>query len=53
MTTSAWYNRQEAIATARSAKSWGLILGTLGRQGSPKILEVRGALEKGTSWEPS
>ncbi|KAB1264974.1 2-histidine synthase subunit 1 [Camelus dromedarius] len=32
-------NRQEAIATARSAKSWGLILGTLGRQGSPKILE--------------
>lgn len=34
-------NRQEAIATARSAKSWGLILGTLGRQGSPKILEVR------------
>ncbi|KAM9209436.1 2-(3-amino-3-carboxypropyl)histidine synthase subunit 1 [Dugong dugon] len=31
--------RQEAIATARSAKSWGLILGTLGRQGSPKILE--------------
>ncbi|XP_034497711.1 2-(3-amino-3-carboxypropyl)histidine synthase subunit 1 isoform X1 [Ailuropoda melanoleuca] len=32
-------NRQEAIATARSARSWGLILGTLGRQGSPKILE--------------
>nr|XP_030717687.1 2-(3-amino-3-carboxypropyl)histidine synthase subunit 1 isoform X2 [Globicephala melas] len=32
-------NRQEAIAAARSAKSWGLILGTLGRQGSPKILE--------------
>ncbi|XP_064439575.1 2-(3-amino-3-carboxypropyl)histidine synthase subunit 1 isoform X6 [Mirounga angustirostris] len=32
-------SRQEAIATARSAKSWGLILGTLGRQGSPKILE--------------
>ncbi|XP_006863297.1 PREDICTED: diphthamide biosynthesis protein 1 [Chrysochloris asiatica] len=31
--------RQEAIATARSAKSWGLILGTLGRQGSLKILE--------------
>uniref|UniRef100_A0A8C8U6E5 2-(3-amino-3-carboxypropyl)histidine synthase subunit 1 n=1 Tax=Peromyscus maniculatus bairdii TaxID=230844 RepID=A0A8C8U6E5_PERMB len=31
--------RQEAIAAARSAKSWGLILGTLGRQGSPKILE--------------
>ncbi|EPQ02741.1 Diphthamide biosynthesis protein 1 [Myotis brandtii] len=32
-------NCQETIATARSAKSWGLILGTLGRQGSPKILE--------------
>ncbi|XP_031206902.1 2-(3-amino-3-carboxypropyl)histidine synthase subunit 1 isoform X4 [Mastomys coucha] len=31
--------RQEAIAAAGSAKSWGLILGTLGRQGSPKILE--------------
>lgn len=35
-------SRQEAIATAHLAKSWGLILGTLGRQGSPKILEVRG-----------
>lgn len=34
-------NRQEAITAARSAKSWGLILGTLGRQGCPKILEVR------------
>ncbi|XP_075417326.1 2-(3-amino-3-carboxypropyl)histidine synthase subunit 1 isoform X2 [Tenrec ecaudatus] len=31
--------RQEAIAAAHSGKSWGLILGTLGRQGSPKILE--------------
>ncbi|KAM5273485.1 2-(3-amino-3-carboxypropyl)histidine synthase subunit 1 [Ctenodactylus gundi] len=31
--------RQEAITTARSAKTWGLILGTLGRQGSPRILE--------------
>ncbi|XP_051848118.1 2-(3-amino-3-carboxypropyl)histidine synthase subunit 1 isoform X2 [Antechinus flavipes] len=31
--------RQEAICSARSARSWGLILGTLGRQGSPKILE--------------
>ncbi|XP_036351997.2 2-(3-amino-3-carboxypropyl)histidine synthase subunit 1 [Ochotona princeps] len=31
--------RQDAIAAARTAKSWGLILGTLGRQGSPKILE--------------
>ncbi|MEE6469171.1 hypothetical protein FKM82_008526 [Ascaphus truei] len=32
--------RGEAIAVAAGAKSWGLILGTLGRQGSPKILEV-------------
>eukprot|EP00062_Callorhinchus_milii_P020267 gi/632975718/ref/XP_007904382.1/ PREDICTED: diphthamide biosynthesis protein 1 isoform X1 [Callorhinchus milii] len=31
--------RKEAIATAVKAKTWGLILGTLGRQGSPKILE--------------
>ncbi|XP_068945757.1 2-(3-amino-3-carboxypropyl)histidine synthase subunit 1 isoform X3 [Petaurus breviceps papuanus] len=31
--------RQEAISVARSAQSWGLILGTLGRQGNPKILE--------------
>ncbi|XP_032901639.1 2-(3-amino-3-carboxypropyl)histidine synthase subunit 1 isoform X2 [Amblyraja radiata] len=31
--------RKEAIATAAKAKTWGLILGTLGRQGSPKIME--------------
>ncbi|XP_078080794.1 2-(3-amino-3-carboxypropyl)histidine synthase subunit 1 [Mustelus asterias] len=31
--------RKDAIATAAKAKMWGLILGTLGRQGSPKILE--------------
>ncbi|XP_020862663.1 2-(3-amino-3-carboxypropyl)histidine synthase subunit 1 isoform X1 [Phascolarctos cinereus] len=31
--------RQEAVSAAQSARSWGLILGTLGRQGSPKILE--------------
>ncbi|XP_038615413.1 2-(3-amino-3-carboxypropyl)histidine synthase subunit 1 [Tachyglossus aculeatus] len=31
--------RQDAIAAARKARSWGLILGTLGRQGSPKVLE--------------
>ncbi|XP_078278521.1 2-(3-amino-3-carboxypropyl)histidine synthase subunit 1, partial [Rhinoraja longicauda] len=31
--------RKEAIATAAKAKMWGLILGTLGRQGSPKIME--------------
>ncbi|KAK1785767.1 hypothetical protein P4O66_003155 [Electrophorus voltai] len=32
-------SRLQAIETARSARRWGLILGTLGRQGNPKILE--------------
>lgn len=32
--------RLEAINKARSARRWGLILGTLGRQGNPKVLEV-------------
>ncbi|BFZ59162.1 Diphthamide biosynthesis protein 1 [Saitoella coloradoensis] len=31
--------RQTAISKARRAKKYGLILGTLGRQGSPKVLE--------------
>ncbi|XP_074888767.1 2-(3-amino-3-carboxypropyl)histidine synthase subunit 1 isoform X3 [Buteo buteo] len=31
--------RQDAIRTAASAHCWGLILGTLGRQGSPGILQ--------------
>uniref|UniRef100_A0A8C5IWP3 2-(3-amino-3-carboxypropyl)histidine synthase subunit 1 n=1 Tax=Junco hyemalis TaxID=40217 RepID=A0A8C5IWP3_JUNHY len=31
--------RQDAILTASSARCWGLILGTLGRQGSPSILQ--------------
>ncbi|XP_067165781.1 2-(3-amino-3-carboxypropyl)histidine synthase subunit 1 isoform X2 [Apteryx mantelli] len=31
--------RQEAIRTAAGARTWGLILGTLGRQGSPGILQ--------------
>lgn len=31
--------RQLAIEKARGARHWGLILGTLGRQGNPKILE--------------
>ncbi|XP_056613390.1 2-(3-amino-3-carboxypropyl)histidine synthase subunit 1 [Triplophysa dalaica] len=31
--------RLQAIKRARSAQRWGLILGTLGRQGNPKILE--------------
>lgn len=32
--------RLQAIEKARLAQKWGLILGTLGRQGSPKVLEV-------------
>lgn len=32
--------RQDAIRTATTARCWGLILGTLGRQGSPSILQV-------------
>ncbi|KAJ2451692.1 Diphthamide biosynthesis protein 1 [Coemansia sp. RSA 2424] len=31
--------RQSAIASAKRAKKFGLILGTLGRQGNPKVLE--------------
>ncbi|XP_030916476.1 2-(3-amino-3-carboxypropyl)histidine synthase subunit 1 [Geospiza fortis] len=31
--------RQDAILAASTARSWGLILGTLGRQGSPSILQ--------------
>ncbi|XP_026177288.1 2-(3-amino-3-carboxypropyl)histidine synthase subunit 1 isoform X2 [Mastacembelus armatus] len=31
--------RRQAIEKARSAEKWGLILGTLGRQGSPKVQE--------------
>ena len=32
-------NRQAAIAKAQDQKKWGIILGTLGRQGNVKILE--------------
>uniref|UniRef100_A0A8C5CQ21 2-(3-amino-3-carboxypropyl)histidine synthase subunit 1 n=1 Tax=Gadus morhua TaxID=8049 RepID=A0A8C5CQ21_GADMO len=32
--------RLKSIEQARSAQRWGLILGTLGRQGSPKVLET-------------
>jgi len=31
--------RRDAIAKARGAKTFGLILGSLGRQGNPKIYE--------------
>lgn len=30
--------RQSAISKAAKSKNWGLIMGTLGRQGSPKVL---------------
>ncbi|XP_029467881.1 2-(3-amino-3-carboxypropyl)histidine synthase subunit 1 [Rhinatrema bivittatum] len=33
------HTRRAAILTAARAQTWGLILGTLGRQGSPKILQ--------------
>jgi 2-(3-amino-3-carboxypropyl)histidine synthase len=44
------YNlRREAILTARKARKWGLILGTLGRQGNPHTLNKieRMCVEKG------
>jgi 2-(3-amino-3-carboxypropyl)histidine synthase len=37
-------NRLAAIQQASSAKTWGVILGTLGRQGSPKIFNRLRAL---------
>ena len=32
--------RRRAIETARGARRWGLVLGTLGRQGNPHILTL-------------
>ena len=34
-------NRRNAVETASKAQTFGVILGTLGRQGSPKVLNVR------------
>lgn len=34
-------NRQAAISQASKAQIFGVVLGTLGRQGSPKVLQVR------------
>ncbi|GAB2287483.1 hypothetical protein Dimus_021859 [Dionaea muscipula] len=44
--------RMNAIVRAREAKSWGIVLGTLGRQGNPRILErlERNMGAKGLSW---
>ena len=39
--------RRRAVEAARSASSFGLVLGTLGRQGNPRILEhLQGLLTK-------
>lgn len=39
--------RRRAVEAARSARSFGLVLGTLGRQGNPRILEhLQGLLRK-------
>lgn len=45
-------SRMKAVLKAKEAKSWGIVLGTLGRQGNPKILErlERKMEEKGMSW---
>ena len=44
--------RRSAVLTARKARSWGLILGSLGRQGNPHTLTlIEKHLElKGLSW---
>jgi 2-(3-amino-3-carboxypropyl)histidine synthase len=43
--------RRIAIRTARQGKKWGLILGTLGRQGNPHMLEMieRKCVDRGIS----
>ena len=39
--------RRRAIERARSSSSWGIILGTLGRQGNPRILQsLQAAIEE-------
>lgn len=44
--------RRRAIEKAKGAKNWGIVLGTLGRQGNPKILErlEDKMSEKGLDW---
>ncbi|XP_074334443.1 uncharacterized protein LOC141671905 [Apium graveolens] len=44
--------RKNAILKARDAKNWGIVLGTLGRQGNPRILDrlVKKMTEKGLDW---
>uniref|UniRef100_A0A7N0T6Z6 2-(3-amino-3-carboxypropyl)histidine synthase subunit 1 n=1 Tax=Kalanchoe fedtschenkoi TaxID=63787 RepID=A0A7N0T6Z6_KALFE len=45
-------SRMNAILKARKAKNWGIVLGTLGRQGNPRILDrlETHMTEKGCSW---
>lgn len=39
--------RRAAVETAIPARRWGLVLGTLGRQGNPKILDhLRSVLDR-------
>ncbi|XP_047321409.1 2-(3-amino-3-carboxypropyl)histidine synthase subunit 1 [Impatiens glandulifera] len=44
--------RKNAICKAKGVKNWGIVLGTLGRQGNPKILDrlEKKMREKGLSW---
>ncbi|RYP70861.1 hypothetical protein DL769_004836 [Monosporascus sp. CRB-8-3] len=44
--------RRDAIRTAKGAKKWGLILGSLGRQGNPHTMElIEGKLKQiGVPW---
>ncbi|CAN4099797.1 unnamed protein product [Withania somnifera] len=44
--------RKKAIEKAREAKNWGIVLGTLGRQGNPRILDrlEKKMAEKGMTW---
>ncbi|KAL7166743.1 hypothetical protein ACSBR2_037422 [Camellia fascicularis] len=45
-------SRRNAIVKAREAKNWGIVMGTLGRQGNPRILDrlVKKMREKGLAW---
>lgn len=40
--------RQAAIEKARVCQNWGLILGTLGRQGNPRVLQTLQSLMRQT-----
>ncbi|CAH9101292.1 unnamed protein product [Cuscuta epithymum] len=44
--------RRKAIEKAKGARNWGIVLGTLGRQGNPRILDrlEKKMEEKGMSW---